>query len=132
MVKRKKLTFDEYMKLDYLFVIVPFSEGGFQGYKAFLLDIPAVESIGATPEEAMGDLGNVKKEWFAYAFEKGIPIPEPNTDFPKAMAYSGRVTLRMPKTLHRQVSERALLNGVSLNAYLNEVIQRGMNANAVK
>ena len=132
MAKRTRLTIEEYMKLDYLFVVVPFSESDFKGYRAFLLDIPAIESIGSTPEEAISDLGNVKKEWFAFAIEKSIPIPEPNTDFPQALSYSGRITLRMPKSLHRQVSERAILNGVSLNAYLNEVIQRGMNADAAR
>ena len=126
MAKRKTLTVDDYMKLDYAFVVLPFSEDDFSGYRAFLIDIPAVESIGATPEEALRDLNDVKKEWFAYALAKSITIPEPNTAFQAAMTYSGRVTLRMPKTLHRQVSERATLDGVSLNAYLNSAIQRGM------
>jgi len=53
-------------------------------------------------------------------------IPEPENDFQTTMNYSGRVTLRIPKSLHRQAAERALLNGVSLNSFLNEAIQRGM------
>jgi predicted RNase H-like HicB family nuclease len=125
-MKQKKRTIEEYMALDYPFIVVPFHEKGFSGYRAFLLDIPAVESIGATPEEALSDLNDVKKEWIAFAIEKSLVIPEPETDFPTTMKYSGRVTLRIPKTLHRQAAERALLDGVSLNMCLNEAIQRGM------
>ena len=125
-MKKNKCSLDDYMNLDYPFIVVPFHEGEFRGYRAFLLDIPAVESIGLTPEEALSDLNEVKREWISYALEKDFTIPKPETDFPETLKYSGRVTLRIPKTLHRQAAERALLNGVSLNSFLNEAIQRGM------
>jgi len=112
--------------MDYPFIVAPFHEDSFNGYRAFLIDLPAVESIGITPEEALADLNNAKKEWLAFAIEKGLVIPEPETYFLPTMKYSGRITLRIPKTLHRQAAERALLDGVSLNSYLNEAIQRGM------
>jgi len=131
-MKTKSRTIDEYMALDYPFIVVPFHEDGFNGYKAFLIDIPAIESIGTTPEEALHDFADVKKEWFAFALEKNIAIPEPDADLPAAIEYSGRVTLRIPKALHRKASERAILDGVSLNAYLNEVIQRGMTTAAAE
>jgi len=124
----RKLIVDDYMNFDYPFVVIPFSDDEFSGYRAFLIDIPAIESIGITKEEALEDLDDVKREWIAYALDKGIIIPEPDTSFPETLTYSGRVTLRMPKTLHRQASEKALFNGVSLNTYLNEVIQRGMSS----
>ena len=125
-MKQKSRTVDEYMALDYPFMVVPFHEDDFDGYKACLIDIPAIESIGTTPEEAIRDFAEVKEEWFAFAIEKGIAIPEPNTDLHGTIKYSGRVTLRIPKLLHRKASERAVLDGVSLNAYLNDAIQRGM------
>ena len=121
-----KRTIEEYMAMDYPFIVVPFREEGFCGYRSFFINIPAIESIGKTPEEALLELNEVKKEWMTFAIEKGIEIPEPETNFHTTMKYSGRVTLRMPKTLHRQATERALLYGVSLNSYLNEAIQRGM------
>ena len=131
-MKQKSRTINDYMKLDYPFIVVPFNEDDFVGYRAFLIDIPAIESVGKTPEEALSDFDNVKKEWFSFAIEKGIAIPEPDTDLPKAVEYSGRITLRIPKTLHRKASERAILDGVSLNAYLNEAIQRGMTTAAAE
>ena len=127
-MNKQKYTIEKYMAFDYPFIVVPFHEEGFRGYRAFLIDIPAVESIGTTPEEALHDLNDVKKEWLTYAKKTGLSIPEPNPDFPVSMTYSGRVTLRISKTLHRQISEKAHLDGVSLNTYINEAILRGMNA----
>ena len=131
-MKQKNRTIDEYMELDYPFIVTPFHEDGFYGYRAFLIDIPAIESIGATQEEALRDFAEVKKEWFMFAIEKGIAIPEPNVELHRTSKYSGRVTLRISKMLHRKAAEGALLDGVSLNAYLNEAIQRGMTAAATE
>jgi len=131
-MKNECKTIDEYMALDYPFIVAPIVEDGFSGYRAFLIDIPAIESLGLSPEEAMSDFEEVKKAWFMFAMSKGISIPEPDTDLPAAIKYSGRVTLRIPKSLHRNISERALLDGVSLNAYLNEIIQRGMTTLAAE
>ncbi|MCL2111350.1 MAG: type II toxin-antitoxin system HicB family antitoxin [Clostridiales bacterium] len=125
-MRAKTKSIEDYMALGYPFIVVPFHEDGFVGYRAFLLDIPAVESLGTTPEEALHDLDEAKREWLSFALKKGIAIPEPNVDFPATMAYSGRVTLRISKTLHRQASERAHMDGISLNSYLNEAIRRGI------
>jgi predicted RNase H-like HicB family nuclease len=117
---------DDYLGLKYPFAVTPYCEEDFSGYRAFLFDIPAVESLGETPEEALRELEGAKAEWFAYALAKGIRIPEPDPIFTTAAAYSGRVTLRIPKALHRQAAEIATLEGVSLNAYLTTAIQRGI------
>ena len=129
-MKKNSITVDKLMTQNYPFIVVQFKEEDFSGYKAFLIDIPAIESIGLTPEDALKDLSDVKREWFSYALEKGIHIPEPDASIHTTLTYSGRITLRLSKSLHRQVAEKASLDGVSLNAYLNEVIQRGMSASA--
>jgi len=115
-----------YSELVYPCAVAPFVDGDFAGFRAFLIDIPAVESLGATPEEAVRDLEEVKAEWLAYAITKGMTIPEPDPVFSEKATFSGRVTLRLPRTLHRQVAQKAVLEGVSLNSFLNTAIQRGM------
>jgi antitoxin HicB len=90
------------------------------------LDIPAVESLGATREETLEDLDAVKREWFSYALDNGIKIPEPNPLYTDAGSWSGRVTLRIPKSLHRRIAEYAQIEGISLNSYLNMAIERGI------
>lgn len=112
----------------YPLAVAPFVDEDFIGFRAFLIDIPAIESLGATPEEALAGLDEAKKEWFAFAEAKGIAVPQPDPVFAQMADYSGRVTLRIPRSLHRQVAERAAFEGVSLNAYLNTAIQRGLYA----
>jgi len=117
---------NSYMSLPYPLIVAPYEEDGYAGYRAYLPDIPAIEAIGDTAHEALADLEGAKKEWFAFALAKGIRIPMPNPSVNNALSYSGRVTLRIPKTLHRQASERAYLEGVSLNALLGSIIERGL------
>jgi len=78
----KTQSIEKYEAFDYPFIVMQFRDDGFIGYRAFLLDIPAVESLGTTPDEALSDLDEIKKEWLAFALEKGIAIPEPDADFP--------------------------------------------------
>jgi predicted HicB family RNase H-like nuclease len=115
-------------RFDYPFAVTPFEDGDFAGYRAFLIDIPSVESLGASSEEAIEGLAEAQAEWFAYAAAKSIRIPEPDPVFAQKAEYSGRVTLRIPRSLHRQVAQKAVLEGVSLNAYLNATIERGIHA----
>ena len=112
----------------YPLAVAPYEDGDFVGYRAFLIDIPAVESLGTTPEEAVADLEDIRKEWFAFAQAKGINIPNPDTAFSQRVDYNGRVTLRMPRSLHQQVAQKAALEGVSLNSYLNSAIERAIVA----
>ena len=86
------------------------------------------ESLGATPEEAVADLEDVREEWFSFALAKGIRIPDPDDAFSQRTSYNGRVTLRMPRSLHQQVAQKAALEGVSLNSYLNSAIERAVVA----
>ncbi|MBU1936022.1 toxin-antitoxin system HicB family antitoxin [bacterium] len=51
--------------------------------------------------------------------QRGVALREPPRDY---MEYSGRLLLRMPKYLHRRVSEEASQNGVSLNTYLISIL----------
>jgi predicted RNase H-like HicB family nuclease len=112
----------------YPLAVAPFIDEDFTGFRAFLIDIPAVESLGETPEEALAGLGEARREWFAFARAKGIAVPQPDPAFARMTDYSGRVTLRIPRSLHQQVAERAVLEGVSLNSYLTTTIQRGLHA----
>lgn len=49
--------------------------------------------------------------------EQGVPFPSPLEDN-DAQDVSGRVTLRLPKNVHRQSIKLAEENGVSLNSYI--------------
>ncbi|MDR1014963.1 MAG: toxin-antitoxin system HicB family antitoxin [Coriobacteriales bacterium] len=122
------MAYDQCVDERYPLAVAPFVDEDFTGFRAFLIDIPAVESIGETPEEALAGLDGARREWLAFAKAKGVTVPQPDPAFTQTASYSGRVTLRIPRSLHRQAAERATLEGVSLNAYLNTAIQRGLHA----
>ena len=49
-----------------------------------------------------------------YCLENNLPIPEP-VDLNK---YSGKFVVRIPKSLHRTISEQSKMEGLSLNQYV--------------
>lgn len=84
-------------------------------FEARVKGLPDIAEYGDTFEEAY-NLAIDTIEATADIFEeKGKKIPEP----PEVIDdYSGRVTLRLPKSLHRSLSAGAEDEGVSLNQYL--------------
>jgi antitoxin HicB len=82
-----------------------------EGYLIQVPDLPGCMTAGETMAEAIELLDDAMLLWIGAALEEGEPIAEP-TVVPE---YSGRVLVRMPKTLHRQLIERAEAEGVSTN-----------------
>jgi len=50
--------------------------------------------------------------------KEGIPFPDPKVFRDELVSVSGRVTLRMPKTLHAKLTEKAEEEDVSLNQFI--------------
>lgn len=53
-------------------------------------------------------------EWLKAAIEDGITINEPD----ELKSYSGQFKLRIPKNLHKTLSEDSKKEGVSMSVYL--------------
>ena len=68
---------------------------------------------GETPEEAISNADDCRREWIAAALEEGIQIPEP---VPEG-EYSGQFKLRIPKSLHKSLAEHSRAEGLSMNQY---------------
>ena len=100
-----------YMNLNYPIKLRPLSkeEGG--GWFAEIPDLPGCMSDGETREEALRNLDDAKETWISTTIKQGSVVSTPSTE----SVYSGRLTLRLPKTLHRKLAERAEREGVSLN-----------------
>ena len=81
-----------------------------------------------TVEEAVEE-ANVSKELMleSYLEHGDYPIPEPYS--PKD--HSGKFNVRVPKSLHRELAERAQEEGVSLNALVSSLLQRGLSSRFV-
>src|SRR3972149_9677545 len=101
----------EYVARPYSRVLVPDSSGR---YFAEVLEFPGCFSQGNTPGEAMENLNQAMEAWIEAALDTGQSIPDPIA----TAGYSGRVLLRLPKSVHREAARRAEMGGVSLNQYL--------------
>ena len=79
-------------------------------------DLPGCVGCGDTPQEALSMAEDAKKSWLQITLDDGDPIPQPLN--PDINNYSGKFTLRLPKTFHKELSLQAEEEGVSLNQYL--------------
>ncbi|TAM75238.1 toxin-antitoxin system HicB family antitoxin [bacterium] len=80
---------------------------------AQIVEFPGCMTEGDTPEEALANLDDAMDGWIEVHLEDGDPIPESMT----VADLSGRFLVRMPKSLHRALSQRAESEGVSLNQF---------------
>ena len=95
-------------------------EGG--GWLAEVSDLPGCISDGATPEDAIKNVEDALQSWIATAEEFGDPIPEPGT----ASRHSGKWVMRVSKSLHMRLAQRAKAEGVSLNAFAAQLLAEGI------
>lgn len=116
----KKRELDGYLAKPYTRMLVPDADGGFA---AEILEWPGCLGEGETADEAMIDLEQSMETWLEVMLKDGRPIPEPlERDF------SGRLALRLPRDVHRRVTVRAQLDGVSINQFIVGAIEGRLGA----
>lgn len=86
-----------------------------EAFVAKVAEFPSLAAHGNTQEEALRELKDVMGFVIKDLTESKEPIPEP---FGKR-SFSGRLVLRMPEYLHRQLVLEAMQQGISLNQLLN-------------
>jgi len=111
----------ERLNQPYSRVLVPEDEGG---YSASILELPGCFSQGESVEEAVANLEEAAANWIRETIRKGDQVPAPFT----SQGYSGRVLLRLPKSLHRQASQLARQDNVSLNAFIISAVASKIGA----
>ena len=104
-------TIEEYMSLPYKMELIPDSYEG--GFVVSFPELPGCLSVGETAEEAIINAEDAKLAWFTAAIEDGVTINEPQ----ELEQYSGQFKLRIPKSLHKQIAQRAKNEGISMNQY---------------
>jgi antitoxin HicB len=82
-----------------------------EGFRIDVPDLPGCSTGADTLEEAIAQLPEAMTGWLESMLLDGQPIPEPSP----IQEYNGKVLVRMPKTLHRRLIERAEDEGVSAN-----------------
>lgn len=110
-------------------VIVPEDDGSFF---AQIKEFPGCYATGETPAEALSMLEDVATSWIIGSDEAGLSIPQPLVE----PEYSGKLALRLSKSLHREAARMAEREGVSLNHFMVSCIaqhvgfQSGVRARA--
>jgi predicted RNase H-like HicB family nuclease len=114
-------TIDDLLSLRYHLVVreLPPEEGG--GWYGEVLELPGCTTVGPTAAETLKDLEEVKRHWLRIARNLGRSIPMPAPD-----EYSGRLTLRLPKWLHRRLALRARMQKTSLNSLITSELCRAV------
>lgn len=104
-------TLDEYLKLPYRLVLTPDPDEG--GFIASYPELPGCITCGKTIEAAAEAAVDAKRTWIEAALSDGIQIQDPLT----ADDYSGQFKLRIPKSLHKSLSDHSKEEGISMNQY---------------
>ena len=112
------MVLEDYLKLNYRLEFVPDEEEG--GYAAYFPELPGCITMGDTIEEAATNAVEAKRIWLEAALEDNIPIPMPESK----EKYAGQFKLRLPKTLHKLLTEHAREDGISLNQYCVYLLSR--------
>lgn len=108
-------TLDHYLSLNYPYELIRDTEEG--GFFVTHPDLDGCAAQGETVEEAVENLDVARELWIETRLEDGLPVPEPAPEDP-----SGRVSLRMPSSLHAKLVRVADRQGVSLNLLLNAAL----------
>jgi antitoxin HicB len=107
-----KKNLEYYLELPYTFQIRKIVEDGKVFFWASVKELDGCHTSGETKEEAFSELERVLQDHIEIKLEYGDPIPEPQQE------YSGKILVRMPKSLHQQLAFKAEEEGVSLNQYM--------------
>ena len=79
---------------------------------------------GTTIEEAINELKEVAADFIKLAKEDGKMIPRPKRH-EEEINYSGKLSLRIPKSLHKIISIQAEKEGCSINQLITMYISMG-------
>jgi antitoxin HicB len=109
---------ERYVGLPYHLSVVREGEDKGKPWTAAVEELPGCTSRGKTADEALGGVQEAMLEWIAVALKEGRDIPEPRS----TSSHSGRLLLRMPRTLHGELTREAERESVSLNQFINDTL----------
>jgi antitoxin HicB len=113
-----KKDIDYYLRLPYT-VTLKRGTGDGDYWIARILELPHCMTHGDTPEEALRDIEDAKREWLKSNLEASLPIPEP-------VKFTGQYHLRMPPSLHEALALKSDNEDVSLNQFIITALARAV------
>lgn len=116
----KQDSVEHFLSLPFTIKVIRDEGEGYSGWFAEVVELPGCMTQADTFEELGEMIEDAKRAWIEVALEDGRPIPQPR----KSDEFSGKFVVRVPKSLHRELVERAEQEGVSLNAYVNMALAK--------
>lgn len=95
------------------------------GIVAVCPEFPGVSAFADTHEEAIEELRIALRLAIETYQEEGWPLPEPKV-IPAAALPSGEFRVRLPRTMHAQLAQRASMEGVSQNYLVVAFVAAGL------
>lgn len=120
---RKSLDF--YSGLNYPVTVHTDPDGGFV---AEIEDLPGCMTQAETLEDLFAAIEDARRAWIQAAYENGQDIPVPR----ELDEYKGKILVRIPRTLHRNLVHAARREGVSLNQYITSLLAAGVHGDLLE
>ena len=120
-MEAREKTLDYYMGLPYTIEVKHDPESEWSWF-ARIAELPGCMTEAPTFEELGPMIEDARRSWIEVGLEHGDPIPEPRD----VGDFSGKVNLRMPRSLHRDLVRRAEEEGVSLNQLMVVALARAV------
>jgi predicted RNase H-like HicB family nuclease len=121
MKEKVKMDLDYYDNLPYTITLERWDEPDNIYWVARVLELPHCLTDGHSPEAALAEIKEVKREWLETNLKLGNGIPGP-----MSKQYRGQLRLRIQPSLHRALAQRAKIEEVSLNKYMNTLLAQGV------
>lgn len=114
----------EILKQPYARRLTPDEDGG---YVATIQEFAGCIAEGDTADEAVKNLEAAAESWIEARLEQNQPIPDPVLLY----GYSGKIALRIPRGIHKQIAELAMAEGTSINQLILTAVSSYVGANGV-
>ncbi len=127
-----KKTLNYYLNQRYPIQLIQLTDNDGGGWNASIPQLGSYtfQGDGDTIETALENLDAAKREFFQLAIDRGIELPDPISE--NEENYSGKFVVRVPKNLHRSLSEAATENECSLNQYVVSLLSSGVTSKYFK
>jgi predicted HicB family RNase H-like nuclease len=91
--------------------VIPENDGTF---RSEILEFPGCIASGDTAAQALSSLEDVAESWLESMLARGQSVPEPVEE----NEFSGKLVLRLAKSIHQKAAKAARRDGVSLNTFI--------------
>ena len=107
------MSIQDYINLPYNIIVKKIADESGTYYSARVLEFDGCMGTGETYDEAYNDVLEAMEGWIETKLENGFSVPLPM----ESDKFSGRFVIRIPKSLHQELTIKAAQEGVSLNQY---------------